>query len=77
MSHGLRYVYTGNVHDDAGGSTYCPGCGALLIGRDWYELTAWALDAAGRCRQCGTAAAGVFEARPGNWGRRRQPVRFG
>jgi hypothetical protein len=39
VSHGLRYVYTGNVHDDAGGSTYCHGCGALLIGRDWYELT--------------------------------------
>ena len=23
----LRYVYTGNVHDRAGSSTYCPGCG--------------------------------------------------
>ena len=41
MSHGLRYVYTGNVHDGAGGSTYCHACGALLIGRDWYELTGW------------------------------------
>ena len=76
MGHGLRYVYTGNVHDDAGGSTYCHGCGALLIGRDWYELTGWGLDASGRCRACGTAAAGVFEAQPGTWGRKRQPVRF-
>ena len=50
MAHGLRYVYTGNVHDRAGGSTYCHGCGALLIGRDWYELTGWGLDAIGRCR---------------------------
>jgi pyruvate formate lyase activating enzyme len=24
---GLRYVYTGNVHDEAGQSTYCHGCG--------------------------------------------------
>ncbi len=37
MGHGLRYVYTGNVHDGAGGSTYCHGCGAMLIGRDWYR----------------------------------------
>ncbi len=77
MSHGLRYVYTRNVHDDAGGSTYCHGCGALLIGRDWYELTGWGLDAIGRCRSCGVAAAGVFEAQPGTWGRKRQPVTFG
>jgi pyruvate formate lyase activating enzyme len=24
---GLRYVYTGNVRDTEGGTTYCPGCG--------------------------------------------------
>jgi pyruvate formate lyase activating enzyme len=76
MSHGLRYVYTGNVHDATGGSTWCHECGALLIGRDWYELTGWGLDAQGRCRACGATAAGVFEAQPGSWGRRRQPVRF-
>ena len=36
LSKGLHYVYTGNVHDRAGGSTFCPSCGALLIERDWY-----------------------------------------
>jgi len=76
MGHGLRYVYTGNVHDPAGGSTYCHGCGALLIGRDWYELNGWGLDAHGHCRSCGVATAGVFEAEPGSWGRNRQPVTF-
>jgi pyruvate formate lyase activating enzyme len=76
VGHGLRYVYTGNVHDPAGGSTYCHGCGAQLIGRDWYELTSWGLDVIGRCRVCETPAAGVFEAMPGTWGRKRQPVRF-
>jgi pyruvate formate lyase activating enzyme len=76
MGHGLRYVYTGNVHDLAGGSTYCHGCGTVLIGRDWYELNAWGLDAAGCCVRCGTKPAGVFEPRPGTWGRKRQPVRF-
>src|SRR5215813_10607364 len=36
-ANGVRYVYTGNVHDRAGGSTWCHGCGALLIGRDWFD----------------------------------------
>ncbi|MPY75330.1 MAG: AmmeMemoRadiSam system radical SAM enzyme [Alphaproteobacteria bacterium] len=74
--NGLRYVYTGNVHDKEGGSTYCRACGARLIGRDWYELSDWSLTPAGNCAACGAACPGVFEARPGNWGRRRQPVRL-
>lgn len=73
---GIRHVYTGNVHDGNGGATWCPDCGGLLIGRDWYELTAWRLTADGRCPDCGSRLAGVFEAQPGNWGRKRQPVRL-
>jgi pyruvate formate lyase activating enzyme len=76
MQNGLRYVYTGNVHDEEGGSTFCHACGTRLIGRDWYVLTAWNLDEHGRCRQCGTALPGVFEPRPGDWGARRLPVRL-
>ncbi|HSM14734.1 MAG TPA: AmmeMemoRadiSam system radical SAM enzyme [Thermoanaerobaculia bacterium] len=76
MEHGLRYVYTGNVHDAEGGSTYCPGCGTKLIGRDWYTLTTWRLDAEGRCERCGTGIPGRFEPLPGSWGARRQPVRL-
>ncbi len=74
--NGLRHVYTGNVHDEAGGSTYCAGCGRKLIGRDWYVLGDWHLDAEGRCAGCGTPLAGVFEPRPGHWGARRQPVQM-
>lgn len=73
---GLRHVYTGNVHDAEGGSTWCHGCGALLIERDWYELGRWGLTAEGTCASCGTRLPGVFEAAPGAWGRRRQPVRL-
>jgi pyruvate formate lyase activating enzyme len=73
-SHGLRYVYTGNVHNEAGQSTYCHACGARLIGRDWYEITAWHLTADGACVACGARCAGVFDARPGTWGQRRMPV---
>jgi pyruvate formate lyase activating enzyme len=74
MKNGIRYAYTGNVHDSEGGATLCNGCGTTLIGRDWFELTAWELGAAGHCRQCGTPCPGVFEARPGGWGAHRLPV---
>ena len=76
QSHGVRYAYTGNVHDAAGGSTYCHACGQKLIGRDWYVLSDWNLDAQGCCSQCGTPCAGVFDAQPGSWGARRLPVAF-
>ncbi len=72
--HGLRYVYTGNVRDPDGGSTWCPGCGARLIGRDGYEIGGWGLSASGRCTVCDTACPGVFAAGPGQWGARRARV---
>jgi pyruvate formate lyase activating enzyme len=71
---GLRYVYTGNVHDEAGQSTYCHACAARLIGRDCYTITAWDLDIGGRCAACGETCLGLFEALPGSWGARREPV---
>jgi pyruvate formate lyase activating enzyme len=74
LDAGLRYVYTGNVHDAQGDATYCHGCGAVVIGRDWYELTHWALTPDGRCQHCGTPCAGVFDGAPGRWGRKRQPI---
>ncbi len=76
MKNGVRYAYTGNVHDEAGGSTYCHQCGTKLIGRDWYVITAWHLTEDGACRSCGTRCAGVFEATPGTWGAKRMPVRL-
>ena len=76
IDNGVRYAYTGNVRDEAGQSTYCHNCGAKLIGRTGYTITAWHLNADGMCEKCGTACAGVFEARPGEWGDRRQPVRL-
>jgi len=73
---GLHYVYTGNIHDPAGQTTHCHTCGAILIGRNWYEITAWYLSADGRCTKCGTRCSGLFEADAGRWGPRRQPVRL-
>lgn len=74
LNNGLHYVYTGNVHDHGGGSTYCPHCKKVLIGRDWYVLSEWNLDAHGACRFCGTKIPGVFAASPGKWGAKRIPV---
>ena len=74
LKNGLRYVYTGNILDPEGQSTYCHQCGRLLIGRVGYRITAWHLDTQGRCPECRTPCAGVFEERPGTWGPRRQPV---
>jgi pyruvate formate lyase activating enzyme len=74
---GLNYVYTGNVHDEVGQTTWCPACGERLIGRDWYEITAWRLTGGGCCSTCGAVIPGAFEARPGDWGQRRVPVRVG
>ena len=76
-AQGLNYVYTGNVHDQDGGSTYCAGCGQLVIGRDWYRITGYRLDESGRCRGCRTACVGLFDPMgAGNWGPRRQAVRL-
>jgi pyruvate formate lyase activating enzyme len=74
---GLHFVYTGNVHDDMGQSTYCPGCGERIVGRDWYDITTWRLTGDGRCGTCSTAIPGLFEARPGSWGQRRVSIRIG
>jgi pyruvate formate lyase activating enzyme len=76
MQAGLRYVYTGNVHDREGGSTWCHRCGALLIERDWFTLGTWGLADGGKCAACGEALPGVFGDGPGRWGGRRLPLRL-
>ena len=38
LSKGLHYVYTGNIHDREGGTTYCAQCKKVLIERDGYQL---------------------------------------
>ncbi len=74
LAAGLHHVYTGNVSDLAGQSTYCAACGTLLIERDWYDLGRWNLDERGGCISCGARLAGHFDAKPGAWGNRRRPL---
>jgi pyruvate formate lyase activating enzyme len=74
MEAGLHFVYTGNVHDREGGTTFCPGCGQPVIERDWYEIPAYRLTDDGGCPHCGTRIAGRFEAFSRPFGARRIPV---
>ena len=77
LDAGLHHVYTGNVHDPEGGTTYCPGCRHAVIVRDWYDIRHYDLTAQGACPQCGTLLAGRFEQYTGAFGARRIPVHLG
>ena len=73
IKHGLHYVYVGNVHDEAGSSTYCPNCRAKLIGRDWYRLTAWNLDAKGCCKSAAPRSPAASKPSPAPGARAAKP----
>ncbi len=77
LGEGLRYVYTGNVHDRAGDTTSCAGCGSTLIVRDWYRILSYRLTADGRCPDCGQQLPGRFGTEAGDFGARRIPIRIG
>ncbi len=74
LRNGLHYVYTGNVHDIAGATTYCSHCHNPLIVRDWYNILDYRLTDDGHCPDCKTRCPGVFAGKPGDWGRKRVPV---
>lgn len=75
IAAGLRYVYTGNIVDADGGSTWCSACGARLVQREWYKVGEYAIQD-GKCGHCATPIAGVWPAQAGTWGRRRLPLRL-
>jgi pyruvate formate lyase activating enzyme len=77
IDHGLRYVYTGNVHDSDGGTTRCGACGEPVVVRDWYVLKEYALSDTGYCEHCGARVPGVYSGPAGTWGAKRRPVRLG
>jgi pyruvate formate lyase activating enzyme len=76
LAEGIRYVYTGNVHDRTGGTTFCPACSRSVIERDWHEILKYELAPDGRCRHCDAQLPGRFTTFSRQWGRRRVPVRL-
>ncbi len=75
LKNGIRYPYTGNVHDPEGGSTFCNECKKAVIERDWYVMRGYRLTDEGACRFCGSRCPGVFDGPPGEWGAKRMPIR--
>jgi pyruvate formate lyase activating enzyme len=75
-AQGLHYVYTGNVHDVDGGTTFCPGCGEPLIVRDWHRILEYRVTDDGHCPHCRAPVAGRFGKYEGAFGERRIPVRL-
>ena len=76
LRHGLHHVYTGNVHDVEGGTTFCPHCANALIVRDWYNILNYRVGDDGRCLECGGAIAGRYQHFDKAFGARRIPVRL-
>lgn len=73
---GLKYVYTGNVHDQDGDTTYCAGCGTELIVRDWYDLKSYKMNM-NKCGKCSHVIPGHFDETPGSWGKKRVRIKMG
>lgn len=59
-SEGVRFVYIGNIRDREGGTTFCPGCGAALIVRDWFDVCENTVGESGQCPRCATVLPGVW-----------------
>jgi pyruvate formate lyase activating enzyme len=74
---GLQHVYTGNVRNREGDTTYCPHCQAELIERDWYRIVQYRLTATGCCPECNAALSGRFSTKAEHFGRQRIPITIG
>ena len=60
LSEGLKYVYTGNLPDDEGDSTFCPKCKEILIKRRFFSIIENKIKR-GKCFNCGEKIAGVWK----------------
>ncbi len=58
-AEGLEYVYLGNLPGHVAESTYCPGCGKVLIKRRGYRIAANNLKG-NQCPDCGRVIPGIF-----------------
>ena len=59
MEVGLNYVYTGNINDEEGSTTYCPNCRKPVIVRNGFNILQNKL-VNGKC-PCGKEIPGVWE----------------
>jgi len=59
MNAGVKYVYTGNVHNPKAETTYCPNCKTPLIERDWHNVNSNNI-VKGNCYKCNEKIPGKF-----------------
>ncbi|MCG2686191.1 AmmeMemoRadiSam system radical SAM enzyme, partial [Candidatus Parcubacteria bacterium] len=57
---GLKYVYTGNIPDVAGSTTFCPDNGQPLVVRKGYTATENLIDPSGMAPDCPSPIPGVW-----------------
>jgi len=57
---GLNYVYTGNINDEEGSTTFCPKCSKALIKRRGFIIIENNLKK-GKCKFCGYSIPGQFK----------------
>ena len=60
LSSNMKYVYTGNISDSEGSTTYCHKCKTSLIIRDHFEIINKSLIKNNICPECNTPCSGVF-----------------
>ncbi|MCK4856416.1 MAG: radical SAM protein, partial [candidate division Zixibacteria bacterium] len=58
-AEGLEYVYLGNIPGHPAESTYCPGCGKVLIRRRGYRISQYNLQG-NLCPYCQRTIPGIF-----------------
>ena len=59
INAGIKYVYTGNVHNPEAETTFCPKCKTPLIERDWHNVNTNKI-IKGNCYNCNSKIAGAF-----------------
>ncbi len=60
FDHGLRYVYTGNIFDIEGSTTFCYTCKNVLIERQGYTVSRKTFNDHGQCQSCQATCPGYF-----------------
>lgn len=59
LQEGLEYVYTGNIQDEEGDSTFCPKCRKILVRRRLFSIIENNLKQ-GRCKYCNRKIDGFW-----------------
>lgn len=58
---GMKYVYTGNISDQDGSTTYCPGTQQPVIKRDGFLIKENLVDNLGLSEGCPSSISGVWQ----------------